>query len=746
MHHHATAADALSPTIFVPVCANPRDTLAGTMRLLIDSRWAHNLRTAMDSDCPRILCESYSRPETTPLGKLRIMKQPTIFCSTLLAALAAGPGARAATYYYGPGGSSGAACTQSAPCAIDYNMSGKSFQPGDTIYLLGGTYPGQYIRNGASGNSGAWITFKAVDGQLPILDGGGGVGCGVEPNAAVQYVRFDGIASRNWQSSGFSNGWNNPSSHIEFINGIADGNGINGIAFYKATGVLIQQNLVAHNGNLQPSWSSGVNLYTAGGTYQDNIISSNVSFENIDISSHHSDGSGFILDQGSSGALFENNIGFRNGGSCIRLTTSGGSHVINNTCYHDGLEPSDAQGAPNNPGEIYYSDAASKSGTVFQNNLAAASGYNNTQNAFGGQVPTQTTNYAVNANAATPFFVDPAGTNPDFHLTSSATANVVDKGTASGAPAKDIGFDPKCIKKGSPGGASWWSYTIDYTTIASLGGVARCFNPATRSSIPDIGAYEYNGTAPTGGTTGAGGTTATGGTTGGASAAGGTTGSGGSRATGGSVASAGTTSSGGSRATGGAVASGGTSSSGGSRATGGSVATGGTANTGGTSALGGTIGTGGATIVPTGGLTSTAGTIATGGTTGAAGAPGTGGTVAATGGSSSVGSVSAAGGVLGTGGTSATTGTVAPMGGTSANTGGITSVGGGGTVGGGGGATGAAGSSGNVNSSGAAGCGCRVAGGPSNLAGLGFLGLLALPVLRRRRAHRDDRPKRSLRE
>lgn len=654
------------------------------------------------------------------------MKQPTIFCSTLVAALVVPLWTRAATYYYGSSGSSSYACTQSAPCALDYNMSGKSFQPGDTIYLLGGTYSGQYIRNGASGNSGAWITFKAVDGQLPILDGGGGVGCGVEPSAAVQYVRFDGIASRNWQSSGFSNGWNTPSSHVEFINGIADGNGINGIAFYKATGVLIQQNLVAHNGNQQPSWSSGVNLYTAGGSYQDNIVRGNVSFENIDISSHHSDGSGFILDQGSSGALFENNIGFRNGGSCIRLTTSGGSHVINNTCYHDGLEPSDAQGAPNNPGEIYYSDATSKNGTVFQNNLAAASGYNNTQDAFGGQVPAQTTNYAVNANAATPFFVDPAGTNPNFHLTSSATANVVDKGTGSGAPAKDIGFDPRCIKKGSPGGASWWAYAIDYTTIASLGGVAKCFNPATRSSTPDIGAYEYNGTVPTGGAPATGGTTSTGGS----SATGGTTG--GTRATGGTVASGGTTSTGGSRATGGTVASGGTTSTGGSVPTGGTVA-----STGGTNASGGAGGAGGATVVAAGGLPPTGGSRPTGGTTSTGGAPSSGGTVAATGGSSNTGGAPATGGVSGTGGT----GTVSATGDTSTSAGGAAGVASAGNAGGGGAATGVGGtgaaSSGNVG-----GCSCHVAGSPSHSTLAGVLALVALRILRRRRAHRDDRLKR----
>jgi MYXO-CTERM domain-containing protein len=656
------------------------------------------------------------------------VKPKIIFLTLLLASLAMPPLAHAATYYYGPSGSSSAACTQAAPCALDYNLSGKTFQPGDTIYLLGGTYSGGYIRNGASGNSGAWITFKAVDGQLPILDGGGGVGCGVEPNASVQYVIFDGIASRNWQSSGFSNGWNTPSSHIQFINCIADGNGVNGIAFYKATGVLIQQSIVAHNGNQQPSWSSGVNLYTAGGSYQDNIIRRNVSFENIDISSHHSDGSGFILDQSSTGALFENNIGFRNGGSCIRLNCPG-SHVVNNTCYHDGLEPSDAQGLPASPGEIYYSNPTAESGAVFQNNLAAASGYNNSQTAFGGQVPTQTTNYAVNANAAAPFFVDPAGANPNFHLTSSATANIVDKGTASGAPTQDIGFDAKCIKSGSPGGASWWSYTIDYTYIAGIGGVAKCFNPATRSSSPDIGAYEYNGTSGMGGAPGTGGTTSTGGSTatGGTTASGGTTAAGGAKATGGALASGGTTAAGGSTAMGGTTSG----TSGGSKATGGTF-TGG----GGIQAAGGVPGTGGSAVVASGGLAG--GSKAAGGMTGTVpstgGASTSGATVA--GGSNASGGLGT-GGLLGSGGIGANPsgGVAVAAGGTSASTGGSTGgvAGGAANAGGDMGGSGAAGSSGARTTGDVDGCSCRVANGSSHstLAGLGLLGLIVLGFTRR---------------
>jgi len=36
---------------------------------------------------------------------------------------------------------------------------------------------------------------------------------------------------------------------------------------------------------------------------------------------------------------------------------------------------------------------------------------------------------------------------------------------------------------------SWWQYSIDYDYIKSIGGIAKCFNPATRDGTNDIGAY-----------------------------------------------------------------------------------------------------------------------------------------------------------------------------------------------------------------------------------------------------------------
>ena len=226
---------------------------------------------------------------------------------------------------------------------------------------------------------------------------------------------------------------------------------------------------------MQPSWSSGVNIYQVSGTYLDNQIIGNVSFENIDISTHHSDGSGFILDFGSTGALFQNNIGFRNGGSCLRVTNSSGAHLINNSCYHDALDPNNT--APAQAGEIYFSDALASTGVVASNNLAAAGAGMNAINRTTGTGSTFQNNLVVNSNGATPFFANPTGI--DFKITAGSNT-VIDQGTAAGAASTDVGFDPKCIKAQTGQAVSWWQYAPDYIYIQSVGGVAGCFHPSVR--------------------------------------------------------------------------------------------------------------------------------------------------------------------------------------------------------------------------------------------------------------------------
>jgi hypothetical protein len=491
-------------------------------------------------------------------------KRPALLSLTFV--LAAAPVARAATYYVATTGDDGLPGSMALPFKTIAKGVAALKAPGDMLYIRGGTYAGS-INPTVSGTAAAWITFAAYPGELPILDGTGvsNVQNGFEPtNVAVQYVRVSGIAARNWATGGFSNGFNFPSSHIEIRNCIADGNGVNGIAFYKASGVLIQGNIVAHNGNMLPSWSSGVNLYTVTGTSQDNIVRGNVSFENVDISSNHSDGSGFILDQNSTGALFDSNIAFGNGGSCIRITNSSGAHIVNNSCFHDGVDPANAFTVH----EIFFSDATSRTNLLVSNNLAAAIAGRMGASQTTGTGSTFRTNLFVDNGGPTPFFMGPGAA--DFRVT-AGSSTVIDQGDAGDAGPNDIGFDPRCIKTQSGQAIARWQFAPDYTYIASVGGVAACFNPGPRSNgaAPDLGAYETGNTVGTGqggasGAGGAAGSSGAGGATGGGGRGGtsGTTGAGGAAgAQGGAGGRAGTSGSGAGGAAGAAGAAGDTGSS-----------------------------------------------------------------------------------------------------------------------------------------------------------------------------------------
>lgn len=396
-------------------------------------------------------------------------------------------------FYAAPKGS-GNACSLTAPCALGAAL-GKA-AAGVTVYLRGGTYDGSgYLSVSASGTASNWVVISAYPCELPIVDLGANGSIGV----GGSYVSFRGIAAING-SSGFGNKWTgggttNSNGNIEYLNCIADMNSANGIAFRSAKGIHIKQCIAAHTGwSTTSSWSSGVDIFGAQGTPEDNIVEQTIAFENVDMQ-HHSDGSGFIVDDTGTGTLFANNIGFRNGGSCIRLTTSTGTHLINNTCYNNGLDPaagSDAEySQPKTPDEIFFSSSETTKGAVLYNNLVVATGKGgDTQAIFGSNGATVGNNLTDNKNT-TDYWVDATGTNPDFHLMSTASTAVA-KGTSTEAPSEDIGFDPKCLTKKAPTGAgvqSWWLYSVDYDYIKSIGGIAQCFHPKARAGTPDIGAY-----------------------------------------------------------------------------------------------------------------------------------------------------------------------------------------------------------------------------------------------------------------
>jgi MYXO-CTERM domain-containing protein len=621
------------------------------------------------------------------------MRQSIVLGSSALSVLLLAASANAADWYVSPTGTATTGCTtRSNPCSL--SAATGAAVAGDNVILMDGVYQEQlYVAN--SGTSSAWITIKADQCATPIIEGEG-----VGPNddnqdngvhsTTAEYVKFIGIVSRGW-NIGFGNGWAGGVDSDEVSNGhweieycAAYSNGRTGFTFFSAEGFKLKNSISAHNGSSEvQSWSSGVTLFEATGT---NLVEGNISFENTEFQ-QNTDGSGFIVDEESNGVTFINNLAFRNAGSCLRLTRSSGTKFINNTCYHNSQFGSTATG-PTNPGEIYFTNGGvTQQGVSFMNNVIVGTGV-----APAGNTPIQNqpssgwTNNVVTTGSVN-YFTGPTATNPNF-VPAAAATNLIGAGSAgTGVPTNDVGFDPKCIVKQTPvmvgqvARASWWEYDIDIEYIKSIGGVAKCFNPATRSGTPDIGAYKAGAVAtapacepPVIGTGGAGGM-------GGAAGASGMAGAGGVAAGAGGVA--------------GAAGSAGD-------AAGGVPAAGGMAGVGGDPAAGGAAGMAG---LGAGGVPAA----------GAAGGAGVAGTMTATGGSAgAVGTAGSAGAAVNTGG--------AP-------------VSAGGSAGSGTAAGGAGGSQPPVPEE--PGCNCRMVpqrgNGPS-LAALGFLGLAALLFQRRRQA------------
>ena len=267
------------------------------------------------------------------------------------------------------------------------------------MILEDGVYKTQlYVAN--SGTADAWITFQADECATPIIEGPG-VGptednqdSGISSTTAT-YVKFIGIVSRGW-STGFGNGWTgnvaqDSNGNWEISDCIADQNGRTGFTFFSANGMKLKNSIAAHNGSstmrtLGRAASHSLRFAEQGTS---NLVDTNVSFENMDNLTWRRprtprstpDGSGFIVDQSSHAATFVNNIAFRNGGSCLRLTLSKNTTFVNNTCYHDAQDTAD-DAAPPNPGELYFTAPWSGQNRTddhgrhdFANNVLVASGH-----------------------------------------------------------------------------------------------------------------------------------------------------------------------------------------------------------------------------------------------------------------------------------------------------------------------------------------------------------------------------------
>src|SRR2546421_8978 len=93
----------------------------------------------------------------------------------LAALLAAAAVAGGAEWYAAPSGTAKAKGTRAAPLEIEAALCNPQAKPGDTVYLLGGTYrrrPAEQFTIRLIGKEGQPIQIRPVPGERAIIDGG----------------------------------------------------------------------------------------------------------------------------------------------------------------------------------------------------------------------------------------------------------------------------------------------------------------------------------------------------------------------------------------------------------------------------------------------------------------------------------------------------------------------------------------------------------------------------------------------
>lgn len=152
--------------------------------------------------------------------------------------------ASAAIYYIAPNGSdSNNGTSQSVPWATFSHATGV-LQPGDTLYLMDGTYF-QQLKVKISGTPGNPITFKALNDGQAIIDGNYGFGpvqIAGTPSVRVSYIDIEGIIAKR------SPDYVVRVDYSDYINfrrvSVYDGirNGIS--IFYTSTHVLVEDCII----------------------------------------------------------------------------------------------------------------------------------------------------------------------------------------------------------------------------------------------------------------------------------------------------------------------------------------------------------------------------------------------------------------------------------------------------------------------------------------------------------------------
>ena len=290
--------------------------------------------------------------------------------------------ASAATYYISPSGSDSAAGTSSAPWGT-FAHAMSVLQPGDTLWLMDGTYTQSttgmlYIS--INGTPSAYITVRALNEGSAIVDGQKSYNC---CSITGNYIEVDGINFRNSGStgSGWADGIGIWGSYVTLRRDIVNGYGWNtptsssennsgGIVTGDVSNILIEDCAVYTQANVgSGGWSgrAGIDLHASNSIVRRNFIYwqpgvNPVSPEGIVIyaaANVIAENNVFIDNNSGGSQLFIWNHTYGSGGGLDGNERAYGNIFINSSLYSIQLA------TDNSSGEI--------SGTVFKDNVVIKS-------------------------------------------------------------------------------------------------------------------------------------------------------------------------------------------------------------------------------------------------------------------------------------------------------------------------------------------------------------------------------------
>jgi hypothetical protein len=434
----------------------------------------------------------------------------TLTANTTVTANYATPVAAVTYYVSGSGNDSSTGLTQATAFLTLQHAAGLT-QPGDTVYVMNGTYTNScascsVLDISIPGTPAASITYAALPGQTPVISFNGWEGIFFEPTAAYIQVSGFTVVGNNYNvtlAQALAQSYTNPDptlngncialdgrqgtatvrpNHIKILNNTIYGCGGGGIGTAWSDYVTISGNTIYDSAWYSIYGSSAISTWenwnSDSSTGYKMIITGNRIFSNANLvptlgSAVATDGEGIIVDSTRNDAYnpsigldpytgrtyIANNVIYSNGSAAIEVFESNHVDVVNNSSYDDVYVP-----AVTGRGEMNVNEATDVN--VFNNIFSSAAGQNPVTvccNAtqvdldyniyFGG------TNYAGTVSgphdlAVDPLYVDPADSNRLIvNLAVSPSSPAVGSGTPNLAPATDFLGNPRPGPKGYDRGA-----------------------------------------------------------------------------------------------------------------------------------------------------------------------------------------------------------------------------------------------------------------------------------------------------